>query len=231
MNFAPETKEPQYGLIFDVIEKHGVSQLGLMTNESWNQDPKRTLFTLARYKFVAKMLGGRRKVLEIGCADAFGTRLVQQAVGEVTAVDFDPVFIEDVQARMNPSWPMTAFVHDMLDGPVRGTYDAIYSLDVLEHIAPEHEDRFLANALQSLDEHGAMIVGMPSLESQAHASPQSKAGHVNCKSGKDFKATLDRYFHNVFVFSMNDEVVHTGFYPMAHYLIALCCGKKAGTSQ
>ncbi|CAM2138773.1 Methyltransferase [Pararobbsia alpina] len=231
MSTAPQTKEPQYGLIFDVIEKHGVSQLGLMTNESWNQDPKRTLFTLARYKFVAKMLGGRRKVLEIGCADAFGTRLVQQAVAEVTAVDFDPVFIDDVHARMNPSWPMTAFVHDMLDGPVPGTYDAIYSLDVLEHIAPENEDTFLANALRSLDANGAMIVGMPSLESQAHASPQSKAGHVNCKSGKDFKATLDRYFHNVFVFSMNDETVHTGFYPMAHYLIALCCGKKDGASQ
>jgi hypothetical protein len=30
------------------------------------------------------------------------------------------------------------------------------------------------------------------------------------------------------LFSMNDETVHTGFYPMAHYLIALCCGKKAG---
>jgi hypothetical protein len=27
---------------------------------------------------------------------------------------------------------------------------------------------------------------------------------------------------------MNDETVHTGFYPMAHYLIALCCGKKIG---
>ena len=25
---------------------------------------------------------------------------------------------------------------------------------------------------------------------------------------------------------MNDEVVHTGFYPMAHYLFALCAGKK-----
>jgi hypothetical protein len=24
------------------------------------------------------------------------------------------------------------------------------------------------------------------------------------------------------VFSMNDEVVHTGFYPMAHYLLAVC---------
>ena len=51
-----QTKEEQYGLVFDVAEKHGISQLGLMINESWNQDPKRTLFTLSRYKFVAKML-------------------------------------------------------------------------------------------------------------------------------------------------------------------------------
>ena len=87
---SKKTKEPQYSLLFDVRKKHGVSRFGLMANESWNQDPRRTLFTLARYKFVAKMLSGREDVLEVGCADAFGTRVVQQEVGNVTAVDFDP---------------------------------------------------------------------------------------------------------------------------------------------
>jgi len=29
------------------------------------------------------------------------------------------------------------------------------------------------------------------------------------------------------VFSMNDEVVHTGFHPMAHYLMALACGPSS----
>ena len=221
-----QTKEQQYSVVFDVVEKHGVSKLGLMANESWNQDPKRTLFTLARYKFVAKMLAGTKGVLEIGCADAFGTRLVQQSVAQVTAVDFDPVFIADAKARLDPAWPMECFVHDLLDGPVPGQFDAIYSLDVLEHIQPQDEMRFIANMLASLDTHGVMVVGMPSLESQAYASPQSKAGHVNCKSGNDFKALMQQHFHNVFLFSMNDEVVHTGFYPMAHYLIAVCCGKK-----
>jgi 2-polyprenyl-3-methyl-5-hydroxy-6-metoxy-1,4-benzoquinol methylase len=218
-----ETKEPQYGIVFDVEQKHGRTRLGLMANESWNQDPKRTLFTLARYKFVAKMLSGRQQVLEIGCADAFGTRLVQQEVGHVTAVDFDPVFIADAQARIDPSWPMDCRVHDMLAGPVAGTFDAIYSLDVLEHIAPDHERTFMSNLIASLAPAGVAIIGIPSLESQVYASPQSKAGHVNCKSGKVFKTFLENYFENVFVFSMNDEVVHTGFYPMAHYLFALCC--------
>ena len=216
------TKESQYGLVYDVADKHGISRFGLMANESWNQDPRRTLFTLARYKFVAKLLAGRQQVLEIGCADAFGTRLVQQTVGAVTATDFDPVFIADAQSRANPHWPLRTLVHDMLAGPVPGPFDAVYALDVLEHIAPDDEDRFLANATASLSPTGVAIFGMPTLESQAHASPQSKAGHVNCKTGEALRETMERYFHTVFVFSMNDEVVHTGYYRMAHYILAVC---------
>ena len=83
------TKEPQYELLYSVKEKHGITKLGLMVNESWNQDPKRTLFTLSRYKFVSRMLQGRANVLEVGCADAFGTRLVRQEVQRLTATDFE----------------------------------------------------------------------------------------------------------------------------------------------
>jgi 2-polyprenyl-3-methyl-5-hydroxy-6-metoxy-1,4-benzoquinol methylase len=220
------TKEPQYSLLFDVKEKHGIARLGLMVNESWNQDPKRTLFTLARYKFVARILADRKHVLEVGCADAFGTRIVQQAVGRVTAVDFDPVFIADVKERMNPHWPFEAFVHDMMAGPVSGQFDAAYALDVLEHIPEHDEQRFITNVVRSLVPDGVAIFGMPSLESQSYASPQSKAGHVNCKSGEGLKRTLERWFYSVFVFSMNDEVVHTGFYPMAHYLLGLACHRR-----
>ena len=221
-----ETKESQYAFLFDVREKHGIARLGLMINESWNQDPKRTVFTLARYKFVAKMVSGRNHVLEIGCGDAFGTRIVQQAVGKITAVDFDAVFIADVRERMNPHWPLEAFVHDVLDEPVPGNFDAVYAIDVLEHIALKDEERFLANAIASLSPTGIAIFGMPSLESQSYATPQSKVGHVNCKSGEALKTTMERYFHTVFVFSMNDEVVHTGFYPMAHYLLAVACHRR-----
>lgn len=220
------TKEPQYADIFEALDKYGETKLGLMVNQAWNEDPKRVLFTLARYKFVAKMLSGVGSALEIGCADAFGTRIVQQAVGKLTAVDFDPVFIQDVAARSNPHWPLESFVHDQVAGPVPGIFDGAYCLDVLEHIQLEDEPAFLSHMVQSLRPNGTAIIGMPSLESQAFASPQSKAGHVNCKSGPELKRVLLQYFHNVFLFSMNDEVVHTGFYPMAHYLLGLCTGPR-----
>ena len=154
------TKEPQYELLYRVKEKHGITKLGLMVNESWNQDPKRTLFTLSRYKFVSRMLQGRANVLEVGCADAFGTRIVQQAVKKITAVDFDPLFIEDVHERMDPHWKFDARIHDMLEGgPVAGNFDAAYALDVLEHMRPDQEDTFLKNVVGSITNTGVAILG------------------------------------------------------------------------
>jgi SAM-dependent methyltransferase len=217
------TREPQYERCLEVSETIGRTTLGLMSNQVWHDDPRRLLFVLARYKFVSKMLKGLNRVLEVGCADAFATRLVAQEVGEVTAVDFDPVFIEDVKSRGQPKWQIECRIHDMLSGPVPEHFDAAYAIDVLEHISPDLEDRFLGNIVASLAANGVFIAGVPSIQSQPHASPASRAGHVNCKDEAGLRATLARHFRNVFIFSMNDEVVHTGFYPMAHYLFGLAC--------
>ena len=223
-----ETREKQYNMLLEIAKSGGLSSFGLMANESWNNDPKRTLFTLSRYKFISRMFEGFNNVIEVGCADAFGTRLVQQTVNNVTVTDFDPVFIQDVESRKAKKWPLSAHLHDMVqDGPFeKEQYDGLFALDVLEHITKADERIFIQNCCETITPHGSLIFGMPSLESQSYASPQSKEGHVNCKTGADFKNTMSHFFHNVFMFSMNDEVVHTGFYPMSHYLFALCTAKK-----
>lgn len=220
------TVERQYDSHIELKETKGLTQLGVEKNANWFSDPKRLVFVLSRYKFVAKMLAGKNRVLEIGCGDAFPVRIVLQEVGAVHAVDIDPLFIQDANERMEPKWPFTCAVHDIITGPLTEQFDAAYSLDVLEHIAPEHEHEFLKNTVKSLTPKGVLIVGMPSLESQSYASPLSKIGHINCKSGPNFKALMGEYFDNVFMFSMNDEVVHTGYQPMAQYLFALCTGIK-----
>jgi 2-polyprenyl-3-methyl-5-hydroxy-6-metoxy-1,4-benzoquinol methylase len=221
-----KTREPQYQRCLHLRDTVGTARLGLMSNQVWWDDPRRLLFVLARYKFAAKMLSGRQHVLEVGCADAFGTRVVLQEVQRVTAVDFDPVFVRDAVDRMDERWRFDCKVHDILEGPVPGQFDGAYSLDVLEHIVKEREESFVSNIVSSLTPHGVLIIGTPSVESQVHASPGSRAGHVNCKTQLELRMLLSRFFQNVFIFSMNDEVVHTGFYPMAHYLLALCCTKQ-----
>lgn len=227
MSATARTVEPQYDACVEIARSEGVTRFGVMANQCWAEDPKRLAFLLARYKFVGRMLEGRKRVLEVGCADAFGTRVVQQMVGHVTATDIDPLFIEDAKSRLDPRWPMELKLHDMLAGPmVPGGFDGAYSLDVLEHIPVAEEGRFLGNLVASLGAEGAAVIGMPSLNSQTYASPQSKIGHINCKQAADFKALMQDFFQHVFIFSMNDEVVHTGFHAMAHYYLALCCGKR-----
>lgn len=223
---SSDFREPHFQILREFDGQVGYEHLGLISNHTWNADPKKLGIMMSRYKFVAKMFDGFANVLEVGCGDAFATRIVQQAVGKVTVSDADPVFLENVKARQNPRWPMDIVLHDMTSSPLTGSFDGVFAMDVFEHIPPDEEDAFIRNIRESMADTGVLILGIPSLESQQHAKPENKIGHVNCKSGDDFRRFLRQYFHNVFTFSMNDEVLHTGFYPMAHYLISVCCSKR-----
>jgi len=221
------TKRTMAEAQYNFMQDYERESLGMMSNQVWQDDPRRLVFMLARYKFVSKMLAGKTTVAELGCGDAFGSRIVRQEVPNVSVFDFDPNFIDDINARQSKRWPLTPGIHDILSGTLpRAPYDAIYSLDVMEHIMPEHEHTYIRNIKDSLKKDGVFIVGMPSLESQKYASQVSKEGHVNCKSGVDFKASLRQHFDNVFLFSMHDEVITTAYSPMAHYIIGLCTNPK-----
>jgi 2-polyprenyl-3-methyl-5-hydroxy-6-metoxy-1,4-benzoquinol methylase len=219
-------REQQYDACDQIALSRGLSKLGSMRNYDWENDPRRFAFTFSRYKFVSKMFDGFESVLELGCGDGFASRIVRQTVRNLVITDFDPKFIDEINAVEVPEWTLVAKVHDMVKSPMEEQFDGIFSLDVLEHIQKIHEDTFLKNICYSLNDHGSLIIGMPSLESQVYASEGSKAGHVNCKSGNELRDFLKKYFHSVFMFSMNDEVLHTGFFPMSHYLLAVCCDKK-----
>lgn len=202
-------------------------QLGEYNTSGLFGDAKRLGFLFARYKFAAKMLHGSKRVLEIGCQEGLGTLIVAQVAGQVVATDFYKPHVESCLRRYAKFETNIEFRgHDILDGPVAGEFDGALSLDVFEHIDPKLEDVYLANVAASLNPHGVFVLGTPSLESQTYASPASKAGHINCKSGEDLRAVCSKHFHQVFMFGMNDEVLHTGFLPMSHYLLALCAEPK-----
>lgn len=224
------TRDPVNQPNIDFAEKRGSISLGLLKSREWIEDPRRFLFSQSRYKFVSKMLSGRKRVLEIGCGDAFNAPIVMQEVRHLTVTDFDAEFIADANARRQPEYPYEAKVHNFLDGPFAGTFDAAYSLDVLEHIDARDERRFVGNVLQCLTPDAVMVIGMPSLESQVYASAGSKAGHINCKTAADLKTLMESFFHSVFMFSMNDEVIHTGFHRMAHYILAVAAHLRAGAA-
>ena len=95
-------------------------------------------------------------------------------------------------------------------GIVIGIFIASYYPDVM----PIAKYKFL-------EPNGVAIFGSPTLESQMYASKWSKEGHVNCKTGYELKALIERYFKQVFLLGMNDETLHTGYSKMSHYNFVL----------
>lgn len=179
-------------------------EMGFMASHILRSDPKHLAFTAARYKFVAKMLEGKKRVLEVGAGDGFFSSIVAQHVGQLTLTDLVSSYVEIV-------------AHDMRSGPHFAGFDGGYCLDVLEHIHADEEDQFLINFRASVK--GPVIIGMPSLESQVYASKYSKEGHINCKTKEGLRKTMQRHFKEVFMHAMSDEVVHTGI--MANYWLAI----------
>ena len=215
--------ESQYDALARMHSKYGSANMGLMSSFTWNNDPKRLLFMLSRYKFVSKMFEGLHKVLEVGCGDGFASRLVAQAVQELHATDIDKKLLENAkEINQNSPYRIQFIWNDFFKTSLKCQYEGIYLLDVLEHIDKSQEDLFIENIKKCLLPNGQVIIGMPSLESQLYASKESKEGHINCKTSSELKKKLCYFFKNVNIFSMNDEVLHTGFAPMSHYLIALC---------
>lgn len=213
--------------MFERKERLGLESLGVVSSASWCRDPKRLLFSMARYKFVSRMFAGFPSVLEVGCGDAWASRIVRQSVQTLTVTDYDAAFVDEARDRANPEWDMTYKVIDFSKKYAGPKYSGIYLLDVLEHISPSQERQFLTNILRAITPSGALLVGMPSVQSQALIPRKRRdPGHVNCKTGEQLKDTMTCFFSNVFMFSMNDELVHTGNSNMAFYIFALCCGPR-----
>jgi 2-polyprenyl-3-methyl-5-hydroxy-6-metoxy-1,4-benzoquinol methylase len=221
-----KTKEPQYQIQIETFNEKGLSQLGLMTSHIWRTDPRHLGFLLSRYKFCAKMLTGKNSVLEVGCGDGFGIPIVLQSVKSVHATDFDPLFIANAK-QINAERTGVSFqVLDITKQKIDQKFDAVYSLDVIEHIDAKEENVYLSHICEALPKDGLCIIGTPNINSSQYASIWSQQGHINMKDEHSLRELLLKYFTNVFIFSMNDEVVHTGYYPMAHYLMAIAVGPR-----
>lgn len=223
-----KTKEPQNQSQVEDFQRLGPAVMGPWTSHIWRHDPRHLCFLLSRYKFVAKMLAGKAKVLEVGCGDAVGTPIVLQTAGSVHGIDFEPLVLNDAIERYRKEGTdrATFAVHDVTASPVPGKFDAVFSLDVIEHVPEKMEKLFLDNICAALAPQAICIFGTPNITANEYATPASKAGHINLKSADTLREFLARRFHNVFSFSMNDEVVHTGYSPMAHYLFAIGVGLK-----
>jgi len=200
--------------------------LGPWTSYSLLNDPKHMCFVLARYKYCSKMLQGKKDILEIGCGDGFGIPIVAQGARYILGIDVDDRLIRNNSERLKKIKNLHFMKMSICDEVPNRKFDGIYSIDVIEHLDVHLEKRFMRNSVRCLKKDGVYIVGTPNITANKYATPRSRIQHINLKGHNELKALLDKYFVNSFIFSMNDEVMHMGYYPMAHYLFGVGVGVK-----
>ncbi|MFC1508558.1 methyltransferase [Candidatus Omnitrophota bacterium] len=206
-------------------------KLGPWTSYSLINDPKHMCFVLSRYKFCVKMLKGKDVIMELGSGDGFGLPIIAQSAKKVYAVDWDKRILEGNAQRLKHLRNVEYLRVDLNKESPRVKADGAFLIDVIEHLEPKSERNFFNNIVKCLKPDSVLIVGTPNITASEYATHRSHVQHINLKSNKTLKKLMERYFENVFMFGMNDEVLHTGYDPMCHYIWAIGAGLRARTRK
>lgn len=218
MSQTTKTARDYYHEGTDYQSAHHELSLGPWTSYSLVHDPKHMAFVLSRYKFCAKMLEGKDLVVEIGCGDGFGIPIMAQAVQRLHCIDWDEKNIKGCKKRLKHLNNVTYECVDLNHSSISLCADAAFSIDVIEHVEPSLEKVFMDNLLHFLKRESVLITGTPNITASPYASPRSAVQHINLKSIKTLKELMQKYYKHLFMFGMNDEVLHTGYSAMCHYI-------------
>jgi 2-polyprenyl-3-methyl-5-hydroxy-6-metoxy-1,4-benzoquinol methylase len=195
--------------------------LGPQASQQWLDAPDHLAMVLSRYRAAAALIGDAQWVAEFGCGEGLGFGILSKGREHYCGLDTDVEAVDLARSLYGSA------THTFLDGdvtnwrPMDQAYDAVVSLDVLEHVPAAAEQAFMLSVTAALGGHGVCVIGTPSKYAEAYASPQSRAGHVNLKTPAELKALMGRYFNVVQMVYSQDTSLHLGHPGMAHYLFAV----------
>ncbi|HVA92460.1 MAG TPA: class I SAM-dependent methyltransferase [Chloroflexota bacterium] len=111
---------------------------------------------MARWQRALRLLPPGGRVLDVGCAFGYGTRMVART-HEIQGVDASPTFIDRAR-RAAPEIPFTLARAEALPFPDQ-SFNTVLLLDVLEHVA--REAPVLAEAHRVLRPGGVLVLSVP----------------------------------------------------------------------
>jgi cyclopropane fatty-acyl-phospholipid synthase-like methyltransferase len=185
------------------------------------KDPASTLIVLSRYKFASKMLSSKDTVLDLGCGTGYGAYFMSKYARKVIAIDLQISRLPEAAKAKN-----LLFLQGDIRRPppslANEKVTAVTAIDVIEHFEKEEGERILQRYARWLPPYGMMILGTPSRHSSAYRSQDAKDQHRYEYDPEELRNLCDRHFSRTLLFSMNDEIVHTGFPKLAWFFFVLC---------
>ncbi len=199
--------------------------LGPSASDQWLRAPEHLAMVLARYRAASALIGTAQSVLEVGCGEGIGARIL--AAGRVyMGIDPNLRALEAAMAHLGHRGG-TVLDTDLIEDTIetlasRYCAESVVALDVIEHVQPDRDGDFIDAIVSHLTEDGVCVIGTPSAAFDHLASEQSRASHVNTYTHDRLSALMAEHFRIVQSFGMQDTALHLGHPEARHYL--LMCG-------
>jgi 2-polyprenyl-3-methyl-5-hydroxy-6-metoxy-1,4-benzoquinol methylase len=194
---------------------------GKMGDQKWMlENPLMTTIKLSRFKFVSKLISKKDTLLDIGCGQGLSSIFFSDYCKYVYGVDLLSDFLN--HDRKNIKF-IKNNIFELKKNNFKRKINLITLIDFIEHFNKSQGSLILSKCSKLLEKKGGtLIVGTPSVYSSKYRSKRSKIQHIHEYDGMELKDLCSKYFNRTFLFSMNDELVHTGFYKLAWFNFVVC---------
>lgn len=152
---------------------------------------------LARYLVPGALLCRGLEVLDAGCGLGWGAYLLSRFAARVTAFDRDPAVVEFARSH----WPadnIEWLAADALDEHLLAGrhFDAVTTMETVEHFSPPEAERFLALLASRLKAGGLLAgtSGFPKTREEAERLQAQNPHHAGIFTEEEFLALLRRHF-------------------------------------
>ena len=113
---------------------------------------------LARYYFAAEELNRFEKVLDVACANGYGTQILSQKALRVIGVDKNKEYLKIAEHKYsNKNIEFNCIDVDREN--IEGLFDGIVCFETLEHL--KYPEKLLKNLYNILTNNGTMILSVP----------------------------------------------------------------------
>lgn len=184
------------------------------------RNPLMLLIKLARYKFYSKMMSKNDIVLDLGCGQGVSTNFYSKYCKFIYGVDLYSTFVPSLSKNIK-------FIEANLDDVNKNYFKKKITFialnDVIEHFSKSKGEKILKKCRSILSKKGdVLMIGTPSKYSSMYRSEESKNQHIYEYTPEELNKICNKYFNRVFQFSMNDEVVNTGFSKLSWFNFYIC---------
>ena len=164
---------------------------------------------LGRYYFAADLLKNYKKILDVACADGYGTKILSQNAISVVGVDRNENYLSVAKTKYNNDNIEYECV-DLDSDTINGSYDGIVCFETLEHL--KYPYNFLKNLYEILDENGIIILSIPNSEYEIIENGKNKDFlHLHVFTYKDIVEKLQNvgfYINKVYGQSYINKIVN-----------------------